>query len=191
MSAPYRQIRADFDRDTIVVYQAYRPEIADAAVAAQRFVPPFSLGRMTWMKPSFLWMMERCGWATKPQQERVLAVRITRQGFEEALAAAKLSSGDTTGAPVVVQWDPERSLRGAKLDYRSIQIGLGRAIVDRYVSEWTTSIRDLTPLVVRMRELRAAGEWEHCKRLLPREAPYPLPKEIGRMLGVEIDDEPA
>ena len=121
MATPYRQIRADFDDRTIVVYQAYRSEIADAAVAAQRFVPPFSLGRMTWIKPSFLWMMQRSGWATKPGQERVLAVRITRQGFEEALAAAKLSSGNTAGAQVVVQWDPERSLRGAKLEYRSIE----------------------------------------------------------------------
>jgi hypothetical protein len=37
---------------------------------------------MTWIKPSFLWMMYRCGWATKPGQERVLAIQITREGFE-------------------------------------------------------------------------------------------------------------
>ena len=49
-------------------------------------------------------------------------------------------------APVVVQWDPERSVRGAKLDYRSIQVGVGRGIVQRYVNEWTVEIRDLTPL---------------------------------------------
>ena len=61
-------------------------------------------------------MMERSGWATKPGQERVLAVHITRRGFEEALAAARLSSGDTTGAQAVVQWDPERGVRGAKLE---------------------------------------------------------------------------
>jgi hypothetical protein len=46
MAAPYLEVRADYDARTIVVYQAFRPEIVDAAVAAQRFVPPFSLGRM-------------------------------------------------------------------------------------------------------------------------------------------------
>jgi hypothetical protein len=68
------------------VYQAYSPEIADAAVRAGTFVPPFSLDRMTWIKPSFGWMMHRCGWATKPGQERVLAIQISRAGFEWALA---------------------------------------------------------------------------------------------------------
>src|SRR3954463_13409693 len=81
------------------------------SVAAQRFVAPFSLGRMTWIKPSFLWMMEWSGWATKPEQEHVLAVRITRAGWEEALASARLSGQGAGDAPVVVQWDPERSVR--------------------------------------------------------------------------------
>ncbi|WP_199484837.1 DUF4291 family protein [Actinomadura craniellae] len=54
-----REIRADHDRDTIVVYQAYGPAIARPALAAQRFVPPFSTGRMTWIKPSFRWLMHR------------------------------------------------------------------------------------------------------------------------------------
>jgi hypothetical protein len=48
---PYLEVRADHDASTVVVYQAYRSEIAGAAVAAQKFVPPFSLGRMTWIKP--------------------------------------------------------------------------------------------------------------------------------------------
>ncbi|WP_454855208.1 DUF4291 family protein [Promicromonospora soli] len=72
MNIPKRQVRAVYDADTITVYQAYPPEIADAAVRAGRFVPPFKRERMTWVKPSFCWMMYRCGWATKPGQERVL-----------------------------------------------------------------------------------------------------------------------
>ncbi len=50
--------------------------------------------RMTWIKPSFLWMMYRSGWATKPGQERVLAVELLRSGFEQALSEACLSSFD-------------------------------------------------------------------------------------------------
>ena len=34
---PYHEIRADYDEKTIVVYQAFPPQIADAAVKAQRF----------------------------------------------------------------------------------------------------------------------------------------------------------
>ena len=62
---PYRQIRADCNRDSIVVYQAYGEKIAQAALKAGKFVPPFSLNRMTWIKPSFLWLMERSGWGRK------------------------------------------------------------------------------------------------------------------------------
>jgi hypothetical protein len=120
------QIRADHDARSIVVYQAYAPAIAGPAVAAKRFVPPFSRGRMTWIKPSFLWLMERSNWAQKPGQERVLAVRITRAGWDEALSLGVLTS-HTRGvhrdqadwqrqfaaAVVHVQWDPERTIRGA------------------------------------------------------------------------------
>lgn len=184
MTTPYLEIRADYDPRTIVVYQAYRLEIAEAAVAAQRFVAPFSLGRMTWIKPSFLWMMERSGWATKPGQEHVLAVRITRAGWEEALASARLSEQGAGDDPVVVQWDPERSVRGAKLDYRSIQVGLGRGIVQRYVDEWTVEIRDLTPLVGRLRRFREDGEWSRVTALLPPERPYSVSPLIRRRLGM-------
>src|SRR5215813_10791770 len=131
------EVRADFDERTILVYQAYRSEIALPAVQQNRFVPPFSLTRMTWIKPSFLWMMERSNWAHKSGQEHVLAIRITRAGWEEALAAAVLSAyrpgvyrnedewrQQLDQALVVVQWDPERTMRGASLPYKSIQVGL-------------------------------------------------------------------
>ncbi len=92
---------------------------------------------MTWIKPSFLWMMYRCGWGTKVGQETVLAVDITREGFEWALRNACLSSyvrgvhpdlaswqRELRSAPARVQWDPERDLRLRPLPYRSLQLGL-------------------------------------------------------------------
>src|SRR4051812_17940848 len=87
-----REIRADYDRDTIVVYQAYPAAIADAALEAGRFVPPFSFRRMTWVKPSFLWLMHRSNWGRKAGQERVLAVRVRRACWEEALSLGVLTS---------------------------------------------------------------------------------------------------
>jgi Domain of unknown function (DUF4291) len=128
-----RQVRAVFDETTLVVYQAYRPEIAEAALRAGTFVPPFSLDRMTWIKPSFLWMAYRSGWARKEGQERVLAVRITRAGFDWALAHSALSAFEagTHGtreawlaqrdqSPVRVQWDPERDAALRELPHRAI-----------------------------------------------------------------------
>jgi hypothetical protein len=193
-----REIRADYDERTVVVYQAYRPEIATAAVQAGRFVPPFSLERMTWIKPSFLWMMERCGWASKPGQERVLAIRITRAGWEEALNAAVLTTfepavhGDfdewrhlLKAAPVRVQWDPERDMRGKPQERRAIQVGLSRAIIERYVREWTVEIRDVTPLVHSLRHLLDDGRASDAQQRLPRERPYPVSEAIARRLGMD------
>ena len=55
---PVHQIRAVYDATTIRVYQAYSEIIADSTLAHGTFVsPPFKTERMTWIKPSFLWMM--------------------------------------------------------------------------------------------------------------------------------------
>src|SRR5689334_4630997 len=166
-----REIRANYDATSIVVYQAYREQIARPALACQRFVPPFSLNRMTWIKPSFLWMMERSNWGTKAGQEYILAVRIMRTGWEEALSQAVLTSPESgvyrdaddwrsqqKQAVVNVQWDPERTIHGASLPYGSIQVGLSRHIIEKYVTEWTLEIRNETPLVRKISALLKAGE---------------------------------
>lgn len=49
----HREIWADYDERSIVVYQAYNDAIADAALTAGTFVAPFSFNRMTWIKPSY------------------------------------------------------------------------------------------------------------------------------------------
>jgi len=75
-------IRAVYDNDTIIVYQAFNKNIAESAVNNQTFIsPPFKKERMTWIKPSFLWMMYRSGWATKENQENILAIKIKRSGL--------------------------------------------------------------------------------------------------------------
>ncbi|MBS2033388.1 DUF4291 domain-containing protein [bacterium] len=191
-----RQIRARYCDQSLVVYQAYPREIGAAALQAGRFVPPFSLQRMTWVKPSFLWMMQRSGWGQKAGQEWVLAVHIDRQVFEQALAQAVLTSPESEvysdrgqweelrqKAPVLVQWDPEYNLRGDKLPYRSLQVGLGRAIIRDYAENWILRIEDLRPLVSKILDLRRRGLWEQAARHLPEEKPYPLPPAIARRVG--------
>lgn len=191
------EIRADYDSETIVMYQAYRKEIALAALNANRFVPPFSVQRMTWIKPSYLWLMERSNWGKKSDQEYILAVRITRKGFEEALRLAVLTSFKKQvyrneqewrqlfeKAIVVVQWDPERSLRGKTLDYASIQIGLSRHIIQKYVEEWTVQIQDYTPLTRKLEAWKREGKWDQIQKQIPPEKVYPLPSEIATRLGI-------
>ncbi|MFG2737079.1 DUF4291 domain-containing protein [Streptomyces carpaticus] len=179
--APRYQIRADHDAATIVVYQAYSPAIADAALRAGRFVPPFSFHRMTWIKPSFLWLMHRSNWGRKPGQERILAVRMTREGWEEALSRAVLTTADpaeVARAAVHVQWDPERSPRGAALNHYSIQVGVGRSVLRAYTDDWTVSLTDLTPQVRKAAALLRAGRAAQARLLLPGERVYPLPRAL-------------
>ncbi|OLT19260.1 hypothetical protein BJF79_16985 [Actinomadura sp. CNU-125] len=196
MATSLRRIRAEYDRDSITVYQAYRPDIGVPAVRSGTFVEPFSRGRMTWIKPSFLWLMARSNWARKPGQEMVLAVRIGRAGWEEALASAVPTHADRrvfrdsdewrrrfAEATVHVQWDPERSLRGSKLEQRSIQVGLSRHIIDRYVDDWILGIEDRTPLVRRIHRLVQDGKTSKASALLPPERLYPLEPELAQRIG--------
>jgi Domain of unknown function (DUF4291) len=193
---PERQVRALFTDRDIIVYQAYSPEIAGAAVAAGTFVAPFKRGRMTWIKPSFLWMMYRSGWATKPGQERILAIQITRDGFEQALARSSISHYDPAvyashakwaerkdATPVRIQWDPERSLLLEPLPWRSIQIGLSGEAVDRYVDQWITTITDITATAHQIRDLVAAGQRQAARAMLPAERPYPLTGNLRAATG--------
>ena len=183
-----KSIRAVYTDTTIRVYQAYSPLIAEEAVRLGTFGGHFKLGRMTWIKPSFLWMMYRCGWATKEHQERVLAIDITRVGFDSAVRSAVRSSyspalGITfeewqqlvARSDVRVQWDPERDVNGRALGHRSIQLGLRGEAVRRYVSEWITDITDITEYVTNLDAARRQGA--DITHLLPEEKIYPMPTE--------------
>jgi hypothetical protein len=179
-----KEVRADYDDRHITVYQAYSPAIALPALEAGTFVPPFKPERMTWVKPSFLWMMYRCGWGRKEGQEHVLAVRMTRSGFESALRSAVLSHDRTVHKPEVrVQWDPERDLHHNPLDHRSLQLGLAGSTSVRYVREWITGLTDVTPLAHEVHALVRAGELDEATALLPAERPYPVPADLITHLG--------
>lgn len=182
---PYRQIRALHNESTVRVYQAYSPAIAEPALKAGTFVPPFKRERMTWIKPSFLWMAYRCGWASKPGQERVLALDLTQEGFAWALGHSALShydpdfhpdretwAAEVKTTPVRIQWDPERGLHHQPLPHRSIQIGLRGEAVGRYVDDWITAITDVTATMKEIGALVADRQLDRARALLPDERPY-------------------
>jgi hypothetical protein len=180
-----RQVRAKHDDDTLVVYQAYAPAIAEPALKAQMFVPPFKRERMTWIKPSFNWMMYRCGWGSKPGQERVLAITITRAGFNWALEHSTLSHERNPTSPVRVQWDPERDVALQRLDDRAIQVGLSGEAVHAYVDEWIQGIEDVTPLAREIAGLVKSGDLASASRLVPEERPLRLSEAAAAAVGAD------
>lgn len=60
-----RHIIAQYDDESVVVYQAYRPAIGNFAATHGYFGGEFKLDRFSWIKPNFLWMMYRSRWGTK------------------------------------------------------------------------------------------------------------------------------
>jgi len=137
-------------------------------------------------------MMYRCGWATKENQERVLAIKMTRDGFNNALKQACLSSYDANvhssyeawrsqlqTAPVRIQWDPEKDIRLNPLSYKSVQIGLSGEIVKQYINNWITGINDITDYCTSIHQLIKAGKFNEAASLLPAENLYLLPDSIA------------
>jgi hypothetical protein len=147
------------------VYQAYGAAIADYAVKNQRFGGDnFSYSRMSWIKPNFLWMMYRTGWATKPGQERILEIKIKQDFFDELLEKAVGSLYDENvwahqdawkdaveHSEVRVQWDPARDPQGNPLQSRAVQLGLQGSMLKRYGKKEIQEVNDITGFVIDQR----------------------------------------
>lgn len=178
-----KEIRALYTEEIVRVYQAYNKVIADEAIQKGTFGSSFKLDRMTWIKPSFLWMMYRCGWGTKENQEHILAIDIKRDAFDFIVQNAIISTySDDIGmshtewkeqikkSDIRCQWDPERDLFGNPLEYRSIQLGLRGDAVRKYVDEWIVNITDITDYVKELHQQRDRGR--DISSLLPKEQVY-------------------
>ncbi|KAM7192934.1 protein of unknown function (DUF4291) domain containing protein [Naviculisporaceae sp. PSN 640] len=261
-SVPYKQIRALYDAETITVYQAYSAEIANAAVQAQKLnaSPKFRVdSRMTWIKPSWGWMLYRAGYSYKDKgQERILALRMRHGDFlallrggvltthapstnntelatttvsggtnlavEEEDANVSVSApafgsadGDVDGAgtgtegkvkgrgrgrdkskserpkseTVKVQWDPERSVRLERLDYRSIQIGIPGCLTKQWCEEMIVGIEDVTDKARELKRVLDADKKIEVEELIelglvPVEREFEVPGDIRRLLGMDL-----
>jgi hypothetical protein len=158
-------VLAHHDEASIVVYQAYRPAIGRFAIEHGRLGgPDFSLSRMSWVKPNFLWMMYRSGWGTKEGQEVTLGLRVRRRFFDALLRAAVPSSFDparyetreawqaaVTASEVRLQWDPDHAPSGARLERRAVQLGLRGATLAAFANEELLEVIDLSEFVAAQR----------------------------------------
>jgi hypothetical protein len=171
------------------------PPFGQFAVKNGYFGDEFSLNRMSWIKPNFLWMMYRCGWASKDRQEVVLAVRLRRSAFDEILRLAIHSSfvpdvyenelawkSAVASSDVRLQWDPDHDPSGASVDRRAIQLGLRGEVLNRYAREWLLGIEDVSEFV-REQSQQARSPYERL--ITPKEKVYPVnDPEVAARLGV-------
>lgn len=181
-----KHIVAQQTDDSLVVYQAFRPAIANYAVAHQAFGGnAYNFDRMSWIKPNFLWMMYRCGWAEKEGQERVLAIHLPKTFFEEILSQAALSTykhwiypdkaiweETLRTKPVRLQWDPDHDPAGNKIERRAIQLGLKGDILKEFGKRQVQAIEDITDFVKEQRAVLRSGRPEDL--LVPEESLYVL-----------------
>jgi hypothetical protein len=182
-----RHLLAQFDDESMVVYQTYSPDIGRFAAAHGYFGGEFSYSRMSWIKPNFLWMMYRSGWGTSPSQTVTLAVRLRRSFFESVLAQAVPSSFDpglyvdkttwkraVARSDVRLQWDPDHGPTGRPLRRRAIQLGLRGPVLEEYGRQAILEIEDISDFVAAQREVVRSGSLERL--LTPRETVYtPVP----------------
>ena len=177
------KIFAVFDEQNLRIYQAYGDTIADEAVRIGTFGDSFKLNRMTWIKPSFLWMMYRSGWGEKEGQNRILAIDIKRTGFDFIVKNAVSSSFSPTNfdtyeqwknalkkSEVRCQWDPERDIYGNPLKQRTIQLGIKGSILKSYVYDWIVKILDITHEVKNIK--KAIELNNYAENMLPQEKEY-------------------
>lgn len=187
LPATGQQIIAQFDTGSIIVYQAFRSAIAEYAVAHQRFGgPAYSFQRMTWIKPNFMWMMYRAGWAEKAGQEHILAIRMCLDGFYSIVGQAVASSyiagqyashedwqAALARSDVRVQWDPDHDPYGNKLSRKAIQLGLRGTTLQDFNGQWIMGIQDITQFVLAQKQNRSNGFADlmvPTEHLLPLEA---------------------
>jgi hypothetical protein len=193
-----RHILAQYDEESIVVYQAYKPAIGHFAVRHVYFGGDFSLLRMSWIKPGFLWMMHRSQWSSLPGQEVVLAIRIRRSAFDEILSQAVHSTyieevyGSTdawkqalAASSVRLQWDPDHDPKGNKLERRAVQLGLRGEVLARYSREWIMDIEDISVFAHQQQQHVRVNDY--ASLMTPLEKIYPVTDtQIAARLGISI-----
>lgn len=191
-----RHILASFDEETIVVYQAYSPAIGCYAAQHGLFGGDFRYGRMSWIKPNFLWMMYRSNWGRSSGQEVVLAVRLRRTFFDSILEQAVPSSFDSAmyatqadwqvaveQSEVRLQWDPDHLPNGDKEERRAIQLGLRGAMLEAYGKKEAVEIVDMSEFV--------ASQYEHVSHgrinelVTPLERPYLPSEHVALRIGLD------
>jgi hypothetical protein len=186
-----------FSSSAFLLYQAFNDQIADYAVANQKFegAPGYSESRMTWTKPNFLWMMYRSNWAKRANQTRILGLWLKLDSFHELLQSTRKTidkgkdtkHGASSSGAVTIQWDPDHTPNGDEMTKRALQIGV------KSVSWWKTGERfegivDMTPLVVAIRDHAKTKNGLYPKLFIPQEKLYLLPSNLTQIVSTDTSE---
>ncbi|MCP5017674.1 MAG: DUF4291 domain-containing protein [Ketobacter sp.] len=189
-----KHIMAQYDEETVVVYQAYRPSIGNFAAKNQFFGGDFKYTRMSWIKPNFLWMMFRSGWGKKEGQEVTLAIYLHRDFFNRVLVSAYPSTcpktmefeawkRDIANTNVRLQWDPDHDPNGNCTVRRAIQLGLRNEFLEPFKGDGIAKIEDISDFVAEQYEvLQTKGE---DYLMTPEERPYLVDEVQSKALAME------
>lgn len=192
-----KQIIGRLQGENIIVYQAFNPNIAAYAVKNQKFGGEhYSFNRMSWIKPGFLWMMYRAGWASKEHQQRILAITLPLEKFKLILREATISSysdeiyatheewkTELEKTEVRLQWDPDHDPHGKKQERKAIQLGIKGDIFKKFCTEWIIKIEDITPFVKEEYEKVLANKLDNLE--IPFEEVITIKDEaINKRLGI-------
>lgn len=157
-------------------------------------------------------MLYRSGYSYKdPGQEHILALSIEREAFLGLLRKSVVASSHDDNPPdsgvkakrekrerpanVRVQWDPERTVRLEKLQYRSIQIGIPGALVHELV-QGIVKIEDVTGRARELKKVLDETEAIDLPELMARglvleESEFVLDKELKMILHMDKPNENA
>ncbi len=189
-----KRIFAYFDDEGVYVYQAFKPNIVKNAVEIGTFGKGFGLDRITWIKPSFGWILHRSSYATKHRMEAIAKIKLSHKAWLEILSQSVSSQFDSSRyknetnwkadfekSDVIHQWDPDRSLNGMKLDRRAIQIGLRNEAIKKYVYEWIIGVEDVTDLAKEISNIIKSSK--DVSNLLPDISEYPISDDLKNIVG--------
>ncbi|CAG8650999.1 3369_t:CDS:2 [Acaulospora colombiana] len=159
-----KHIMAQYDDDSIVVYQAFNDSIADYAILA-----------IEMSLEGFASILSGC----VPSSFRASSYKEERD-WKAALQTSSLR----------LQWDPDHDLQGRKLARKAIQLGIsGETLVKRYSNEWILSIEDITEFVKEQYSFVKDGKLEMV--WTPKERTFEVKDEhIRRNLGMDLDENP-
>jgi len=195
-----KYILAQQTDEHILVYQAFRPSIANYAIKNQAFGGnDYSYNRMSWIKPNFLWMMYRSGWAAKPGQEKILGIWLTKTNFEKILANSTFTSfAQSTSIteqewrstlethPVRLQWDPDHLPNGEKHTRKAIQLGIKGELLEEFGKRMIVEIIDLSDFANEQKQYADAAPY---KQLMVAEESVYFPSSKNLMEKVGINQE--
>lgn len=183
-----RTLRATFDDHQVIVWQAHRAEIAAHAVATGRLGGPgWRLDRVSRFRLSLPSVLARSEWGQRPGREHILAVALSRAGFDALMNQAVLAAFETPIYPtrmawalatryanVTVDWHPDVDYSGREQAWQIARI----SVRDRALRTFTDSVvgvEDWSPRLADPDRLALSPAIE-----------YPLSAEQRRLLAAEV-----